>query len=398
MVAAALDLRDSHLVVQGPPGTGKTYRAARMVVAAIRAGRRVAVTAQSHAAVQNLLRAVEDAAHEEDVTFRGVYKGEDYHSAHGLVESVDDNADADGAFDLLAGTAWLLARDEHHGKFGLLLIDEAGQFSLANAVAVSLCASSVVLVGDPQQLPQVTRAAHPGTSGCSVLAHLLDGRSTVATDRGFLLPESWRMHPDVCSFVSQRSYDGRLRSREACSRREVVTADPGLSGTGLRVLPVDHEGRSQSSVEEARAIAEACRRLLDGGTVTDEHGETRALLAADLMVVAPYNLAVRCIGENVPEGVAVGTVDSFQGQEAAVVFFAMTCSSGEDVPRGLDFLFHRNRFNVAISRAQCLVVLVHSPRLLDADCGTLEAMELVDGACRFVEMATALEPAADLVR
>jgi uncharacterized protein len=311
---------------------------------------------------------------------------------------VGSNRATDGDFDLVAGTAWLLAREEHRGKFGLLVIDEAGQFSLANAAAVSPCASSVVLVGDPQQLPQVTQAAHPGTSGCSVLEHLLDGRSTVAAERGFFLPKSRRMHPDVCSFVSERSYDARLRSMEACGLRRIGSPDPELSGAGLRVLAVEHEGCSQSSVQEARAIAAACRGLLDGGTVTDERGVTRRLAGSDLMVVAPYNLAVRCIRGHVPEGVAVGTVDKFQGQEAAVVFFAMTCSSGEDVPRGLDFLFDRNRLNVAISRAQCLAVLVHSPRLLDADCGTLEAMELVDGACRFVEMATALEPTAGVAR
>jgi predicted RecB family nuclease len=388
LIADTLDLQDSHLVVQGPPGTGKTYRGARMIVAAIEAGRRVAVTAPSHAAVQNLLTAVEDAADEAGLGFSGVYKGGGYDSPHGLVASVDDNPGTIGDFDLVAGTAWLLAREEHHGQFGLLFIDEAGQFSLANAAAVALCASSAVLLGDPQQLPQVTQASHPGTSGKSVLAHLLGGRNTVASDRGYLLTESWRMHPAVCEFVSERSYDRLLRSRDACARRGVTAAGGALSGAGLRVLAVAHEGRSQSSVEEAQAIAAACRDLLAGGTVTDDHGEARALLASDLMVVAPYNLAVRCIREHVPEGVAVGTVDRFQGQEAPVVFFAMTCSSAEDVPRGLDFLFDRNRMNVAVSRAQCLAVLVHSPRLLDADCRTLEAMELVNGACRFVEMAS----------
>jgi uncharacterized protein len=177
----------------------------------------------------------------------------------------------------------------------------------------------------------------------------------------------------------------------------VIDAPGGLTGVGLRTIAVAHEGRSQSAIEEARAIAAACRQLLDGGTVTDDEGVTRRLRAADLMVVAPYNLAVRCIKDAVPDGVNVGTVDKFQGQEAPVVFFAMTCSSGDDVPRGLDFLFSRNRFNVAISRAQCLAVLVYSPRLLEANCPTLEAMELVNGACRFVEMAGPVEAAASLL-
>ena len=195
------------------------------------------------------------------------------------------------------------------------------------------------------------------------------------------------MHPDVCAYISERSYDGRLRSRDECAQR-TIDAQGSLSGSGLRTVFVEHEGRSQYSAEEADAIAALCNELLVGGaTVTDDDGETSPLAADDIMVVAPYNMAIRCIRDRVPAGVRVGTVDKFQGQEAAIVFFAMTCSSGDDVPRGLDFLFSRNRFNVAISRAQCLAVLVVSPRLLDADCRTLEAMELVDGACRFVEMA-----------
>ena len=212
--------------------------------------------------------------------------------------------------------------------------------------------------------------------------------------RGVLLTESWRMHPEVCAFVSERSYESRLGSREACAHRRVDAAEGALTGAGLRALAVEHEGRSQASPEEAEAIADACRELLAGATVTDDEGVVRELTPSDILVVAPYNLAVRCIRERAPEGVRVGTVDRFQGQEAPVVFFAMTCSSGNDVPRGLDFLFDAHRLNVAISRAQCLAVLVYSPRLLDADCPTIEAMQLVDGACRFVELAQALDATA----
>jgi uncharacterized protein len=390
LVSATLGLQRSHLPVQGPPGTGKTFRGARMIVEAIRAGRLVGVTAFSHAAIHNLLRDVEACASESGVTFAGVYKGDGYESAHGLVDVVGENADATGDFQLVAGTAWLLSRPQWRGRLSLVFVDEAGQFSLASAIAVSTAADSVVLLGDPQQLPQVTQAAHPGTSGASVLEHLLDGRATIAPDRGVLLDESWRMHPDVCAFVSERSYDSRLRSRPACARRRIDAAGR-LCGAGLRIVSVEHEGRSQASEEEAEAIAALCDELLEGGsTVTGDDGETAPLRPADIMVVAPYNLAVQCIARRVPDGVRVGTVDRFQGRQAPVVFFAMTCSSGEDVPRGLDFLFSRNRLNVAISRAQCLAVVVAGARLLDADCHSLETMELVDGVCRFTEMATAV--------
>ncbi len=196
------------------------------------------------------------------------------------------------------------------------------------------------------------------------------------------------MHPDVCAFVSERSYEARLHSRDACATRR-ITATPGsLTGSGLRAIPVEHSGRSQASREEAAAIASACADLLAGATVTDDEGITRPLVEPDILVVAPYNLAVHCIREHVPSGVRVGTVDRFQGQQAPVIFYAMTCSAGEDVPRGVDFLFDAHRFNVAISRAQCLAVLVHSPRLLDTECHSLETMALVDGACRLLELAS----------
>jgi uncharacterized protein len=383
LVQATLTLDREVLPVQGPPGTGKTFRGARMIVAALRAGKRVGLTAPSHAAVQNLLAAVELHAREARVTFSGVYKGDDY---GGDVDIAKKNKDVLPEHQLVAGTAWLLARQEHREAFDLVFVDEAGQYSLADAVAVATAADSLVLLGDPQQLPQVTQAAHPGGSGASVLEHLLAGEATIPPERGVLLNETWRMHPDVCAFVSERSYDGRLHSRIACALRRVDAAG-ALTGAGLRTLTVVHEGRSQASPEEALAIAEACHVLLAGGTVTDEAGETRALQPADIMVVAPYNLAVKAIRDRVPPGVRVGTVDRFQGQEAPVVFYAMTCSTGADVPRGLDFLFSANRLNVAVSRAQCLAVLVHNPRLLDADCPTIEQMTLVDGACRFVELA-----------
>jgi uncharacterized protein len=388
LIEAVLGLDRSILPVQGPPGTGKTFRAARVVVRALAAGKRVGITAPSHAAIQNVLDAVEKFAHEQDQSFSAIYKSGDggYDGPHGMVEVAKDNKEVTDDFQLVAGTAWLFARSEHRSAFDLVLVDEAGQFPLASAVAVAMAAENMMLLGDPQQLPQVTQADHPDGSGASVLEHLLDGGQTIAPDRGVLLTTSWRMHPGICGFISERSYDERLGSLPACARRK-VDAPGSITGVGLRTLAIEHQGRSQASPEEAGAIAAACAELLSGSTVTDAKGAERALVPKDILVVAPYNLAVREIEALVPPGVRVGTVDRFQGQEAPIVFYAMTCSAGEDVPRGMEFLFDAHRFNVAISRAQCLAVLVHSPRLLDADCRTLRAMELVDGVCRFVELA-----------
>jgi uncharacterized protein len=388
LIGATLGLDRSVLSIQGPPGTGKTHNGARMILAALSAGMRVGVTAFSHAAIHNLLHAVEKHAHEEGQVFCGIYKkGPDYISPPGFVTETADNAKVTDDYQLVAGTAWLFARPEHRSKFGVVFVDEAGQFALADAVAVALATDNLVLLGDPQQLPQVTQASHPDGAGASALEHVLDGAQTIRPDLGVLLTESWRMHPDVCSFVSERSYDRKLRSRDECERRRVDATAGSITGAGLRALAIEHEGRSQESPEEADAIAAVCRELLAGSTVTDEHGTTRSLVGTDMMVLAPYNMAVHRIRERVPLGVRVGTVDRFQGQQAAVVFYAMTCSSGEDAPRGIDFLFDKNRLNVAISRAQCFAVLVYNPRLLDADCRTLDAMQSVDGICRFVELA-----------
>jgi uncharacterized protein len=387
LVSATLGLDRSILPVQGPPGTGKTFRGARMIVAALQAGKRVGITASSHAAVHNMLRDVAKYADEIGFELSAKCYGGGYESTHGSVEYAAANGDLDGAHQLVAGTPWLFSRGPNHEQLDLLFVDEAGQMSLASCVAAGATAHNLVFLGDPQQLPQVTQSDHPDGSAASVLEHLLEGEATISPGRGVLLTETWRMHPDVCAFVSEHSYDGRLRSRVECAQRGIDAPSGSLTGTGLRVLAVPHEQRSQSSPEEAEAIAAACRDLLDGGAATDADGATTPLAPEGIMVVAPYNLAVRQIAAEVPAGVRVGTVDKFQGQQAAVVFYAMTCSSGDDVPRGLDFLFSRNRLNVAVSRAQCLAVMVLSPTLLDADCRTLEAMGLVDGVCRFGEMA-----------
>jgi uncharacterized protein len=394
-VQAALvqDLDDSYLFIQGPPGSGKTWTGARVIVALLALGKRVAVTAPSHRAVHNLLEEVERVATGEHVTFKGLKKRStsDETAFEGqFIASVKDNEECERSdAQLIAGTAWLFAREAMDQAFDYLFIDEAGQMALADAVAVGTAAHNVVLLGDPQQLPHVAQNTHPGGAGCSVLDHLLSGAATVAEDRGLFLAESWRMHPAICRFVSEHSYDGRLISAAGCERQHV--SSPGLSGAGLRYLPVDHCHNAQQSPEEARAIASQVRSLLDGGTFADRDGRTRPLSASDILVVAPYNMQVRCLREVLPDGVEVGTVDKFQGREAAVVFFSMASSNGDEVPRGLEFLFNQHRLNVAISRARCLSVVVCSPRLLESRCRTVEQVRLVNALARFAELATTVE-------
>ncbi|HSD77915.1 MAG TPA: DEAD/DEAH box helicase, partial [Solirubrobacteraceae bacterium] len=299
--------------------------------------------------------------------------------------SSSKNPPEDADLDLLAGTAWLSAREEMCTAVDVLFVDEAGQMALADAIAVAQGARSIVLLGDPQQLAHVSQGTHPHRSGVSVLRHVLGDDDTVPPDRGVFLDRSWRMHPAVCRFVSQTMYEGRLTSIEPCALQAIDA--PGLAGAGLRLLTVEHEDNRQHSVEEARAIAAELDRLLAGGRWTDRDGAPHDLTLADVLVVAPYNAQVRCLRAALPDGARVGTVDKFQGQEAPVVFFSMTSSSGDDVPRGMDFLFSRNRLNVAVSRAMALTVIACSPRLMWTRCGTVEQMQLVNLLCRFADEA-----------
>jgi uncharacterized protein len=297
-----------------------------------------------------------------------------------------DNEDCETSdANLIAGTSWLFSRQAMHGRIDYLFIDEAGQLSLADTIAMGTAATNLVLLGDPQQLPQIQQGIHPAGAGRSALEHLLLDAATVAEDRGIFQERTYRMHPAVCAYISELAYDGRLRSADECERQ--LVASGGLSGAGIRYIPVLHQGNAQASREEADAIRREVELLLAGGTFTDVSGVTRPLTPADILVVAPYNMQVHCLREHLPAGVDVGTVDKFQGREAPVVFFSMASSSGDDAPRGLEFLFSRNRLNVAVSRAQALAVVVCSPRLLWARCNTVEQMRLVNALCTFADEA-----------
>jgi len=286
-----------------------------------------------------------------------------------------------------AGTAWLWAREEFAGSVDILFVDEAGQMSLANVLAMSPAAKSVVLLGDPQQLDQPQKGVHPPGAEVSALAHLLDGRATIEPHQGLFLGESWRLHPDICAFTSDVFYDGRFKAREENSQQRLNAEGP-LDGTGLRFLPVNHRGNQGDSPEEVEAIAELIDALLSNrATWIDNEGAIRSLTLNDILIVAPYNAQVGLLARRLTKGARVGTVDKFQGQQAPVVFYSMTTSTPEDAPRGMEFLYSSNRLNVATSRAQCVTVLVASPALFDVQCKTPRQMELANTFCRYLEMA-----------
>jgi uncharacterized protein len=359
-------LEESYLVVQGPPGSGKTYTGARLIVRLLARGQRVGVTAQSHQSIHNLLREVEKVAGDEGVEFRGLKKGGDYEGP--FIETSGKQALFDEPEEdvlLLAGTSWLFARESMEGVIDTLFVDEAGQLSLADALAAGTCARNVVLLGDQQQLAQVSQGIHPEGAGVSVLEHLLAGEDTVPPDRGLFLSRTWRMNAAICQFVSEMSYEGRLHPVPDCKHRSLNGEE------GLRFIPVEHAGNRQASLEEAEIVK----------------GEVERLGPENVLVVTPYNAQVRCLRAILPAETRIGTVDKFQGQEAPAVIFSMATSSGDDLVRSIGFLFSRNRLNVAISRAQAVAVLVASPKLLEVRCRTIEDMRLVNALCRFVELA-----------
>ncbi|OFJ53867.1 TM0106 family RecB-like putative nuclease [Mycolicibacterium grossiae] len=368
VTAALLDLDGSYLAVHGPPGTGKTFTSARVIARLVnRHGWCVGVVAQSHAVVENLfgdvMRAGVDGARVAK-KLNTTSSGWTEITNPQFAGFIADHA-ADGTGCVVGGTGWDFASDTKipRRSLDLLVIEEAGQYSLANTVAVASAARNLLLLGDPQQLPQVSQGTHPEPVDHSALGWLVDGHHTLPPERGYFLDLSYRMHPAVCGPVSRLSYDGRLRSHEDVSAaRRLEGVAPGVS-----VLTVEHDGNSTQSPEEAAAIVDATARLL-GTPWTDERG-TAPLEARDVLVVTPYNAQVLTVRRALDAAgladVEVGTVDKFQGRQAPVVFVSMTASSADDVPRGVSFLLNRNRLNVAVSRAKYAAVIVRSATLTD---------------------------------
>ncbi|GAA3462390.1 uncharacterized protein J2S66_003913 [Saccharothrix longispora] len=383
-VIAAVDALDgSALAVQGPPGAGKTYLAGRLIAHLIRGGRSVGVTSTSHKAVENVLFAALAAGRELGVPIPTAKRAKGAPARDCAWEQPRDNPalvrwrNDQGAGHLVGGTSWTFANTAlREQPFDVLIVDEAGQFALADALAVSTCARNLVLLGDPQQLPQVVQGTHPAGAEASALGHLIGDADVVPPSLGYFLDQTRRMHPAVCEPVSNLSYAGLLRAHPSTAARGIAGVE-----SGVYAHSVAHSHNTTGSVEEAAAVVGLVRSLM-GRLWTDGAG-ARALDDSDVLVVAPYNLQVRLVRRELEkhghEHVRVGTVDRFQGQEAPVVITTMTSSAAVDLPRGLDFLLSRNRLNVALSRAQAVAVVVCSPRLVEADIRDVEQLRLVSG-------------------
>ena len=371
-----------------------------MIVDLVQAGKKVGVTANSHKVIGNLLKKVAEAATKRGRSLRIGQKpaqGEDCTFA--AAEGFDDypplrSALRQNALDVVGGTTWLWARPDFAESVDVLFIDEAGQMSLANALAASQGAISLVLLGDPQQLDQPVKGSHPPGAERSALAHLLGGKAKTRTPRieavvGIALEQGGR---DFGRLTESRARDDQtgkgfdIPMMVGKPDRQIIEQFR-MAGQFALCAKVADRGNGKTSVEEATAVAHLVGDLMRSGVEwTDEKGVTKPLRLEDVLIITPYNAQVRAIAEALP-GAHVGTVDKFQGQEAPIAIYSMASSSADDAPRGMDFLYSLHRLNVATSRAQCLAIVVASPELLRARCRTPRQMQLANALCRFVERA-----------
>ena len=367
-----------------------------MICELVRQGKKVGITAISHKVIQNLLLEVIKAANEAGLKGLNCIQkvNEKPDAAPPGITLTTDNAEPlaalRGGAQVVGGTAWLWSREEYFEAVDVLFVDEAGQMSLANVLAVSQAAKNVVLLGDPQQLEQPVKGSHPDGAAVSALEHLLAGAKTISPDKGLFLEKTWRLHPKLCDFTSEVFYEGRLHPREGLEHQK-IEGHPWLSESGLWFVPVHHEGNQNASAEEVECIAGLVAGLVQAGVNwIDDKGRSRPLRLDDVLIVAPYNAQVSDLSNRLPNA-RVGTVDKFQGQQAPVVIYSLTTSSPEDAPRGMEFLYSLNRLNVATSRAQAVVIVVGSPRLLEPECRSPRQMQLANALCRYAEMAQVVE-------
>lgn len=388
----ALEMKGTVLGIQGPPGAGKTYTGAMMILRLVREGKKVGVTAPSHKVIRNLFNKVLELAAESETSVRLIHKVKEKSDepVDGLSE-VTDNKQALKALEsgcVVGGTAWLWAHNDAREILDYLFVDEAGQMSLAHVLAASRCAKNLILLGDPQQLEQPQKASHPEGADVAALSHLLDGHKTMPDDKGIFLSVTRRLHPAITRFTSKAFYEDRLYSLAGLERQDVVGSSL-LNHAGLFTCVVEHHGNQNRSEEEIETIRKLVQSL-NGSQWIDRKGETKKLERDDILIVAPYNAQVAALSEALP-GYRVGTVDKFQGQEAAIVIYSMTSSSAQDAPRGMNFLFNPNRLNVATSRAMCAAIIVLSSRLLETECRTVDQMRWVNALCHFKELSTEIK-------
>lgn len=386
----ATKLDFSYLPIQGPPGAGKSYTGSHMIFDLIKKGKRIGITALSHKVIINLLEKVKQLADDESFDLRIIYKGsstEDEDYPWTMAKKVDDIADSIQKYNLIAGTSFMWCSEKLKDSLDYLFIDEAGQFALIDTLVVSHASKNIILLGDHQQLKQPIKGVHPEGTEVSALEHLLEGKKTIPIEKGIFLDNIWRMHPDICFFDSEMFYESRLHAVGDLENQR-IEGNTQFIGSGLFYKAVLHEGNTNLSLEEINEIEKIIQELTKGDVYWyDEKNNKKVLQLNDIKIITPYNSNVFEMQKKIPI-VEIGTVDKFQGQEAPVVIYSLASSSPEDAPRGMEFLYSPNRFNVAVSRAKAMFIMVGNPRLFEPDCKSPEQIKLANPFCRFMELAT----------
>jgi uncharacterized protein len=376
-------LNNSYLVIQGPPGSGKSYTAKHIIAKLIENGAKVGISSNSHKAINHLLLTTAQYCAQQKIKASFCCKESDENLKTAGVSCIENTQLINHvkASCVLGTSAWGFAREEMANQLDYLFVDEAGQVSVANLIAMSRSAKNLVLMGDQMQLGQPSQAAHPLDSGLSVLDYLLHDIPTIADDMGVFLSESYRMHPAVNQFISEYIYEAKLHADSDNVKQlvHVPTAYTGILNkeAGIVFVPVEHQANTQASDEEVEQIAQLTQELLQRQLTTKE-GQTRQVTWQDIMFIAPYNHQVRKLQDRLGAQAKVGSVDKFQGQEAPIVFLSMCSSDASEALRGLDFLFNKNRLNVAISRAKSLAIVVANPRLAITKVNSIEQLKMVN--------------------
>ena len=381
-------MQETVLCIQGPPGSGKTYTARKVIASLVNRGNRIGVMSNSHAAIMNLL-----APLAKDLTDYPLTKVDGYKTQKDFLEAFPPEqyphfryrgkmtftkAEPYEFFRVIGATAFGFAKLVDEAPLDYLFVDEASQVALANLMVAAGAARNIILMGDQMQLEQPIQGVHPGESGQSALEYLLGQDVVIPEEKGIFLERTFRMHPAICHPISTLVYEGKLGPDPDNQNQSItpVRGDQIDRPSGIQTVWVDHQGNTQSSIEEAEVIAGLIQQL-EGSTVTLKDGSSRPFTHDDVLVVAPYNMQVNLLKERLPDTISIGTIDKFQGQEAPVVIVSMAVSDLDESPRGLDFVFDKNRLNVAISRAKALVLIVASPKLKAASAKSIAQMEKV---------------------
>ena len=387
-------LNESYIFLQGPPGTGKTFQSANAIIELLKQNKRIAVTANSHKVIHNLLERIELLAEKQEFIFKGLKMGnpdneDTFYDGKLIKTDKNEKHYIDGLKErkilLYAGTKYHLSQWYYRSKIDYLFVDEAGQISLADLIALGGVAKNIVLVGDQLQLGQPTQGSHPGYSSNSVLDYLLEGKATVDESRGIFLSKTFRMHPSINEYTSETFYENRLLTHENNKIRKIdYPKNFYINKEGIHTILMNHEGCEQTSVEEFDRIDEIIKRLI-GKKFIDSDKIERPLTIEDFLIVSPYNAQVNFLLARLPKGSRCGTIDRFQGQQAPITIISMTSSDVESLPRDKTFFFNPNRLNVAISRAQCSSIILLNPKLLETPPKTYEEFKMINNFLKLLK-------------